>query len=235
MVRELRAGAGGRRSRRRDARRGAARRRRALLRRRRPQGHGGGAHAARPRTRDAAGRSQRRLRRAVRGLARTPLAVVAVVEGTVMGGGFGLACVADVALAGDERGLPPARDLARPGAGADRALPGRAPRLCRSQAPRGHRRPARRAPRRCARAGARGACRRARSTPRWPGCWATSCTARPARCRHQAADRAGAPRAAGLTGRTTPPRRSRARRKAPRASKARRPSCRSASRHWAPR
>lgn len=33
--------------------------------------------------------------------ARTPLAVVAVLEGTVMGGGFGLACVADVALASD--------------------------------------------------------------------------------------------------------------------------------------
>ncbi|HRN76690.1 enoyl-CoA hydratase-related protein [Ottowia sp.] len=31
--------------------------------------------------------------------ASTPLAVVAVLEGTVMGGGFGLACVADVALA----------------------------------------------------------------------------------------------------------------------------------------
>lgn len=31
--------------------------------------------------------------------ARTPLAVVAVLEGGVMGGGFGLACVADVALA----------------------------------------------------------------------------------------------------------------------------------------
>ena len=31
--------------------------------------------------------------------ARTPLAVVAVLEGTVMGGGFGLACVADVAIA----------------------------------------------------------------------------------------------------------------------------------------
>ena len=31
--------------------------------------------------------------------ANTPLAVVAVLEGTVMGGGFGLACVADVALA----------------------------------------------------------------------------------------------------------------------------------------
>ena len=33
--------------------------------------------------------------------AQTPLAVVAVLEGTVMGGGFGLACVADVALASD--------------------------------------------------------------------------------------------------------------------------------------
>ena len=33
--------------------------------------------------------------------ARTPLAVVAVLEGTVMGGGIGLACVADVALASD--------------------------------------------------------------------------------------------------------------------------------------
>ena len=32
--------------------------------------------------------------------ANTPLAVVAVLEGTVMGGGLGLACVADVALAG---------------------------------------------------------------------------------------------------------------------------------------
>lgn len=33
--------------------------------------------------------------------AKTPLAVVAVLEGTVMGGGFGLACVADVAIASD--------------------------------------------------------------------------------------------------------------------------------------
>ncbi|MEO8124323.1 MAG: enoyl-CoA hydratase-related protein [Burkholderiales bacterium] len=33
--------------------------------------------------------------------ARTPLALVAALEGTVMGGGFGLACVADVALAGE--------------------------------------------------------------------------------------------------------------------------------------
>jgi isohexenylglutaconyl-CoA hydratase len=33
--------------------------------------------------------------------ARTPLALVAVVEGTVMGGGFGLACVADVTIAAD--------------------------------------------------------------------------------------------------------------------------------------
>lgn len=33
--------------------------------------------------------------------AQTPLAVVAVLEGTVMGGGLGLACVADVAIASD--------------------------------------------------------------------------------------------------------------------------------------
>lgn len=33
--------------------------------------------------------------------ASTPLAVVAVLDGTVMGGGFGLACVADVALANE--------------------------------------------------------------------------------------------------------------------------------------
>jgi isohexenylglutaconyl-CoA hydratase len=33
--------------------------------------------------------------------ANTGLATVAVLEGTVMGGGFGLACVVDVALAGD--------------------------------------------------------------------------------------------------------------------------------------
>ena len=33
--------------------------------------------------------------------AASPLATVAVLEGTVMGGGFGLACVVDVALAGD--------------------------------------------------------------------------------------------------------------------------------------
>lgn len=33
--------------------------------------------------------------------ARTPLAVVAVLEGAVMGGGFGLACVADVAIASE--------------------------------------------------------------------------------------------------------------------------------------
>jgi isohexenylglutaconyl-CoA hydratase len=33
--------------------------------------------------------------------ANTPLAVVTLLEGTVMGGGFGLACVADVAIASD--------------------------------------------------------------------------------------------------------------------------------------
>jgi isohexenylglutaconyl-CoA hydratase len=32
---------------------------------------------------------------------RSPLAIVAVLEGTVMGGGFGLACVADVAIASE--------------------------------------------------------------------------------------------------------------------------------------
>jgi isohexenylglutaconyl-CoA hydratase len=50
--------------------------------------------------------------------ATTGLATVAVLEGTVMGGGFGLACVADVALAGESvafrlpetsLGLPPAQ------------------------------------------------------------------------------------------------------------------------------
>jgi isohexenylglutaconyl-CoA hydratase len=34
--------------------------------------------------------------------AATPKALVAVLEGTVMGGGFGLACAADVAIAGDD-------------------------------------------------------------------------------------------------------------------------------------
>jgi isohexenylglutaconyl-CoA hydratase len=50
--------------------------------------------------------------------AHSPLATVAVLEGTVMGGGFGLACVTDVALAGQSvafrlpetsLGLPPAQ------------------------------------------------------------------------------------------------------------------------------
>ena len=49
---------------------------------------------------------------------RTPLATVAVLEGAVMGGGFGLACAVDVALASDtvklrlpevERGIVPAQ------------------------------------------------------------------------------------------------------------------------------
>ena len=161
MVRELRAGAGRGRSRRRDVRvRGAARRRRALLRRRRPEGHGRGARA----------RLQAERRRmplvevnAAFGelcvaYAGTPLAVVAVLEGTVMGGGFGLACVADVAHRRRERRLPPARDLARRGAGADRALPRRAPGLFAGQAPGRHRRPPRRR---------RGAARSA---------WCTRCT-----------------------------------------------------------
>lgn len=46
-------------------------------------------------------RGERCLRPPVRGYAKTPLAVVAVLEALVMGGGFGLACVADVALADD--------------------------------------------------------------------------------------------------------------------------------------
>lgn len=37
--------------------------------------------------------------------ASTPLAVVALLEGTVMGGGLGLACVADVVLAGESASL----------------------------------------------------------------------------------------------------------------------------------
>lgn len=50
--------------------------------------------------------------------ARSPLATIGVLEGTVMGGGFGLACVVDVALAGESvdlrlsetsLGLPPAQ------------------------------------------------------------------------------------------------------------------------------
>ena len=47
------------------------------------------------------GRGQRPLRQAWRvAYANTPLAAGGGAEGTVMGGGFGLACVADVALAG---------------------------------------------------------------------------------------------------------------------------------------
>jgi isohexenylglutaconyl-CoA hydratase len=50
--------------------------------------------------------------------AQSPLATVSVLEGTVMGGGFGLACVTDVTLAGESvafrlpetsLGLPPAQ------------------------------------------------------------------------------------------------------------------------------
>jgi isohexenylglutaconyl-CoA hydratase len=122
-----------------------------------------------------------------------PLAVVAVLEGTVMGGGFGLACVADVALAGDERGVPPARDLAGRGAGADRALPGRTAGLRRSQAPGRDRRQGRRAGSPAPAPGARGAW----PTPkRWStrcsACWPTSCAARRARWRPPSADRQGA-------------------------------------------
>ena len=69
--------------------------------------------------------------------ANTPLALVAVLEGTVMGGGFGLACVADVALASPSVGLPPARNLAGCRARPDRPLSGRAPGLFAGQAPGG--------------------------------------------------------------------------------------------------
>jgi hypothetical protein len=79
-----------------------------------------------------------------------------------------------------QRGVPPAGDLAGRGAGADRALPGRAAGLRRGQAAGRHRRPARRQPRwRCGlvhevHAG-RGAAGRAGAR-----CWARSCNARPA-------------------------------------------------------
>ena len=74
----------------------------------------------------------------------TSLAVIAVLEGTVMGGGFGLACVTDVAIAAENTVFRLPGDLARRGAGADRAVPRRASRLCRGQAPGGHRQPHRR-------------------------------------------------------------------------------------------
>jgi isohexenylglutaconyl-CoA hydratase len=50
---------------------------------------------------DALGRTNALFGELCVAFANTPLALVAVLEGTVMGGGFGLACVADVAIAGE--------------------------------------------------------------------------------------------------------------------------------------
>ncbi|MFZ4478655.1 MAG: enoyl-CoA hydratase/isomerase family protein [Rhodoferax sp.] len=48
---------------------------------------------------DAVAHANRQFGELCAAYARTPLALVAVLEGSIMGGGFGLACVADVALA----------------------------------------------------------------------------------------------------------------------------------------
>jgi isohexenylglutaconyl-CoA hydratase len=82
--------------------------------------------------------------------ARTPLAVVAVLEGTVMGGGFGLACVADVAIASETANFRLPETSLGVGARADRALSGRASGLFAGQAAGGHRWAAGRRPPRCA-------------------------------------------------------------------------------------
>ena len=55
-------------------------------------------------------------------LARLPKVLVAVVEGAAMGGGFGLACAADIVLARQRREIRAQRNHARPGAGPDCAL-----------------------------------------------------------------------------------------------------------------
>lgn len=57
--------------------------------------------ASRERSADAVAEVSARFGALCAAFARTHLAIVAVVEGTVMGGGFGLACVADVVIAGD--------------------------------------------------------------------------------------------------------------------------------------
>jgi isohexenylglutaconyl-CoA hydratase len=57
--------------------------------------------ASRERSPDAVAEGNARFGELCAAFARTHLATVAVVEGAVMGGGFGLACVADVVLAGD--------------------------------------------------------------------------------------------------------------------------------------
>ncbi len=133
-----------------------------------------------------------------------------------MGGGFGLACVADVAIAGRQRGLPPARDLARRGAGADRAVPGRAPRLLAGQAAGRHRRQARRATRRWRSAWCTRCMRPTRSTRRWPRVLGDILHCAPgAVAATKALIAQGALHAAGRAGRRTRPRSSRARRWGP--------------------
>jgi isohexenylglutaconyl-CoA hydratase len=57
--------------------------------------------ASRERSADAVAEVNARFGELCAAFARTHLATVAVVEGTVMGGGFGLACAADVVIAGD--------------------------------------------------------------------------------------------------------------------------------------
>jgi isohexenylglutaconyl-CoA hydratase len=57
--------------------------------------------ARRPRDLESMAQSNARFGELCVAFANAPIATVAVLEGTVMGGGFGLACVADVAIAGD--------------------------------------------------------------------------------------------------------------------------------------
>ena len=111
--------------------------------------------------------------------ANTPLALVAVLQGTVMGGGFGLACVADVALADDSAAFRlPETSL---GVVPAQIAPFLVERLGYSQA------------KRLAVTGGQAGCpagagasawctnctRPRRWTRRWPACSATSCSARP--------------------------------------------------------
>jgi isohexenylglutaconyl-CoA hydratase len=57
--------------------------------------------ASRPRDPESMAESNARFGELCVAFAHAPMATVAVLEGTVMGGGFGLACVADVAIAGE--------------------------------------------------------------------------------------------------------------------------------------
>ena len=57
--------------------------------------------ASRPRDLASIAESNARFGELCVAFAQAPLATIAVLEGTVMGGGFGLACVADVAIASD--------------------------------------------------------------------------------------------------------------------------------------